>query len=87
MNPTTQPSARLEKVSKFYDTAAQRVIALEEMSWEVSAGEAVAQADWLIRERGIHSLCVHGDNPQALDFVRGLREALGRRGIILRAFA
>ena len=42
MNATTQPSARLEKVSKFYDTAAQRVIALEEMSWEVSAGEAVA---------------------------------------------
>jgi 5-oxoprolinase (ATP-hydrolysing) subunit A len=49
--------------------------------------EAVTQADWLLRERGIHSLCVHGDNPKALDFVRGLREAFTRRGISIRAFA
>ena len=49
--------------------------------------EAVTQADWLLRERGIRSLCVHGDNPKALDFVRGLREAFSRRGISLRAFA
>jgi 5-oxoprolinase (ATP-hydrolysing) subunit A len=47
--------------------------------------EAVAQADWLMRERGIQSLCVHGDNPQALDFVRGLRAAFHQRGIELRA--
>jgi len=47
--------------------------------------EAVAQAEWLMRERGIQSLCVHGDNPQALEFVRGLREAFLRRGINLRA--
>jgi 5-oxoprolinase (ATP-hydrolysing) subunit A len=49
--------------------------------------QAVAQADWLIRERGVRTLCVHGDNPQALDFVRGLREAFTRGGISLRAFA
>jgi UPF0271 protein len=49
--------------------------------------EAVAQADWLMKERGIRTLCVHGDNPQALDFVRGLREAFLKRGITLRAFA
>ena len=49
--------------------------------------EAVAQADWLMRERGIQSLCVHGDNPKALDFVRGLRAAFTRRGISIRAFA
>jgi UPF0271 protein len=49
--------------------------------------EAVAQADWLIRERGIQSLCVHGDNPQALEFVRGLRDAFAKRGIVIRAFA
>lgn len=49
--------------------------------------EAVEQADWLIRERGVKSLCVHGDNPQALEFVRGLREAFVRRGIAMRAFA
>ena len=49
--------------------------------------EAVTQADWLLREHGIQSLCVHGDNPQALAFVRGLREAFTRRGISIRAFA
>jgi UPF0271 protein len=49
--------------------------------------EAVTQADWLLRERGIRSLCVHGDNPQALTFVRGLRDAFTRRGISIRAFA
>lgn len=48
--------------------------------------EAVVQADWLLRERGIQSLCVHGDNPQALDFVRRLRDAFTSRGISLRAF-
>lgn len=49
--------------------------------------EAVAQADWLIRERGVQSLCVHGDNPKALEFVRGLRDAFVKRGISIRAFA
>ncbi len=49
--------------------------------------EAVTQAEWLLRERGIRTLCVHGDNPQALEFLRGLRDALTRRGITLRAFA
>ena len=49
--------------------------------------EAVAQADWLMREKGIRTLCVHGDNPQAIDFVRGLRDAFIRRGIVIRAFA
>lgn len=49
--------------------------------------EAVAQADRLLREHGIRTLCVHGDNPQSLDFVRGLRDAFTQRGITLRAFA
>ncbi|MBI3824146.1 MAG: LamB/YcsF family protein [Planctomycetes bacterium] len=48
--------------------------------------EAVNQADWLIHERGVRTLCVHGDNPQALDFVRGLRDAFSKRGITLKAF-
>ena len=38
--------------------------------------EAVRQAGWLLRERGVRTLCVHGDNPQALAFVKGLREAV-----------
>jgi UPF0271 protein len=48
--------------------------------------EAVRQAEWLIRERGVQSLCVHGDNPHALDFVRNLREALQRQGFALQPF-
>jgi len=35
---------------------------------------AVRQALVLVRERGVRTLCVHGDNPQALAFVRALRE-------------
>ena len=49
--------------------------------------EAVRQAEWLIRERGVKTLCVHGDNPQAVAFVRELRAALTRKGISIRAFA
>jgi len=35
-------AARLDKVSKVYETAAARITALEQLSWEVKAGEAVA---------------------------------------------
>jgi UPF0271 protein len=49
--------------------------------------EAVQQARHLIRERGVRTLCVHGDNPRALDFVRRLREALAREGVAVRPFA
>jgi UPF0271 protein len=48
--------------------------------------EAVRQAEWLQRERGVRTLCVHGDNPQAVAFVRALREALRSRGIAFRKF-
>jgi UPF0271 protein len=48
--------------------------------------EAVRQAGWLLRERGVRTLCVHGDNPQALSFVKQLREALVRQGFTVRAF-
>src|SRR5205823_9442077 len=34
--------------------------------------EAARQADWLARERRVRTICVHGDNPQALGFVREL---------------
>jgi UPF0271 protein len=49
-------------------------------------GEAVRQAEWLVRERGVQTLCVHGDNPEALAFVRGLRTALTQHGFTIRAF-
>jgi putative ABC transport system ATP-binding protein len=35
-------SARLDKVSKIYQTAAARITALEDMTWSIHAGEAVA---------------------------------------------
>jgi UPF0271 protein len=48
--------------------------------------EAVAQAEWLIRDRGVETICVHGDNVQAVDFVRRLRDSLTRQGIEVRPF-
>jgi UPF0271 protein len=38
--------------------------------------EAVRQAEWLLRERGVRTICVHGDSPNALAFVQELRRAL-----------
>lgn len=43
--------------------------------------EAVRQAQWLVRERGVQTLCVHGDNPHALAFVRALRSGLEAHGV------
>jgi UPF0271 protein len=48
--------------------------------------EAVRQVEWLLRDLGVRTLCVHGDNPQALEFVRVLRSALERQGIAIRAY-
>lgn len=48
--------------------------------------EAVQQAEWLLRERGVRTLCVHGDNPQAVAFVRSLRDTFVKRGLIIRMF-
>jgi UPF0271 protein len=50
------------------------------------AAQAVEQALWLVREKGVRTLCVHGDNPQAVAFVAELRAALERQGITIRAF-
>jgi UPF0271 protein len=49
--------------------------------------EAIRQAAWLVRDKGIRTLCVHGDNRQALALVRELREALIKQGVEIRAFA
>jgi len=48
---------------------------------------AVAQAKRLIAERGVRTLCVHGDNPRALAFVQALRQQLEREQFTIRAFA
>jgi UPF0271 protein len=49
--------------------------------------EAVRQVEWLLRERGARTICVHGDNPAALAFVRALREALTAAGHKITPFA
>jgi UPF0271 protein len=49
--------------------------------------EAARQALGLVRDRGVRSLCVHGDNPQAVAFVRALRAALTADGFTIRSFA
>ncbi len=51
------------------------------------ANEAVRQARRLIQERGVRTLCVHGDNPRAVAFVGALRAALIDAGFTIRAFA
>jgi 5-oxoprolinase (ATP-hydrolysing) subunit A len=48
--------------------------------------EAVAQAKRLIRERGVETICVHGDNEQAVAFVKRLRDVLTEQGIEIKAF-
>jgi UPF0271 protein len=35
----------------------------------------------------VRTVCVHGDNPQAVAFVRAVRAALTDRGIVVRPFA
>ncbi|MCS6850802.1 MAG: LamB/YcsF family protein [Gemmataceae bacterium] len=47
--------------------------------------EAVRQAIWLLG-RGVRTICVHGDNPQAVTFVRELRSALTHHGVAIRPF-
>jgi UPF0271 protein len=49
--------------------------------------EAAQQAAWLVRERGVETICVHGDNPQAVAFVKQLRKSLQAAGFTIRAFA
>lgn len=49
--------------------------------------EAVRQARWLVDTVGIHTLCVHGDHPEAVTFVQALRSDFLRHGVTLEAFA
>ena len=49
--------------------------------------EAMRQVEWLLRARGVRTICVHGDNPQAVTFARAVREALLNRGFALKPFA
>ena len=48
---------------------------------------AVAAVRLRLIERGVRTICVHGDNPEAVAFARAVREALVARGFTLKAFA
>ncbi len=48
--------------------------------------EAVKQVEWLIREKSVRTICVHGDNPEAVAFTKSVRESLLARGFTLKAF-
>jgi UPF0271 protein len=52
----------------------------------VEPAEAVQQVEWLLREHGVRTICVHGDNPHAVAFVRALRAALTTAGHRLAPF-
>ena len=49
--------------------------------------EAVLQVERLLRDQGVRTICVHGDNPKAVDFVKALRHSLIQKGHTLRPFA
>lgn len=47
---------------------------------------AVGQVEWLVRDRGVRTVCVHGDHPDAVRFAAAVRTALEARGYVLKAF-
>lgn len=49
--------------------------------------EAVRQVEWLVREKGVRTVCVHGDNPEAVAFTKAVRDGLLARGFTLKPFA
>ena len=49
--------------------------------------EALEQVEWLVGKCGVRTICLHGDNPAALEFARAIRDSLLARGHVLRAFA
>jgi UPF0271 protein len=48
--------------------------------------EAERQVECLIKTAGVQTICLHGDNPHALEFVRRLRTSLEQRGFTICAF-
>lgn len=49
--------------------------------------EVVEQVEWLVRTKRVRTICVHGDTPGAVEFVRAVRAALIDAGHELQAFA
>jgi UPF0271 protein len=49
--------------------------------------EAVRQVEWLMAEKRIRTICLHGDNPEAVAFATAIRKRLLNRGVMLKAFS
>ena len=52
-----------------------------------SATEAITQAVSLVKQRLIQTVCVHGDHPKAIEFVKALRAELLQQSIQVKSFA
>ncbi|MVW79212.1 LamB/YcsF family protein [Bordetella sp. 02P26C-1] len=74
LTPRSQPGAMIEDV----DTAIAQVLNMVQnrVVRSVNGRDVAVQAD---------TLCIHGDQPNALVFARALREALSKAGIEVRA--
>jgi UPF0271 protein len=59
-----------------YDVHGKLVPRTSEQAFVADPQEAVRQIERLIAEQGVRTICVHGDNPHALDFVKAVRAAL-----------
>jgi UPF0271 protein len=51
------------------------------------AKEVVDQVEWVVKGKKVRTICVHGDTPGAVEFVRTVRGYLLDRGHTIRAFA
>ena len=74
--PRSEPNAMVHDAAE----AAQRVVRMVEES-------AIVAEDGTRVPTDIHSICVHGDGPNAIAVARAVREALEARGLSLRPFA
>jgi UPF0271 protein len=59
-----------------YDANGRLVPRTSDQAFVAEPQEAVRQIERLIADQGVRTICVHGDNPQALDFVKAVRAAL-----------
>jgi UPF0271 protein len=78
-NPDGTLASRRLEGSLFHDAGR----AVEQALRMVAEGTVVA-VDGTVVEQRVDTLCVHGDNPDAVDFVRGLRQRLAAAGVEIR---
>jgi UPF0271 protein len=68
-----------------YDVHGKLVPRTSDQAFVADPQEAVRQIECLISLQGVRTICVHGDNPRALDFVKAVHTALLSAGHRLAA--